>query len=589
MDTGRIWSRLRKALSSPGSYLNRISFWISLLSVLIALHDLGFDPYASIRNHLNLVYLVTLAGGSASLVVRYLSGKTSSRPVVWFFDAALFFFLSLLLIQQLWGGPTGVFKDLAWVYAAIFLVFIREFSALNVGFYQRFFNPAQLFIASFLGLVLTGAFLLLLPRSTHAGISFIDALFTSTSAVCVTGLVVVDTGSYFTRMGQIIILILIQAGGIGIMTFTSYFSYFFRGSASYENQLMLKDMTNAEKMGEVFESLKKIILLTFAIEAFGAGFIFLSLDGQLFSSTSEQVFFSIFHTISAFCNAGFSTLPNSLYESPFRFNYPLHLVIAVLFIIGGIGFPICFNLFRYLKHVFLRVVLKRQINRMPWIVHINSRIVFITTGILLLSGTALFYLFEYQNTLAEHQGIGKIVTAFFGAATPRTAGFNTVDTSALHLSTLMVIFLFMWVGASPGSTGGGIKTTAFALATLNFLSLAKGKDRMEIFRREVSEISVRRAFAVISLSLIVIGVSVFLLAVFDTEKDLLHIAFESFSAYSTVGLSLGITGTLSVKSKLVIIVTMFIGRVSMLTLLAAFLRKIQYLKYRYPSEDILIT
>lgn len=580
------WSRT--ALKKAGEKINRVSFWLSFLAILSVVYDFGFNHSAFLQRGLHWIYLLTCVGGIVFLASKYILERRPPRLVARAFDTILFLFLALLLIHNFGWGHIPLLHDAPWIYIAVFLVFIREFSALELDVYQTYLNPAQLFIASFFAIIIIGALLLILPKATYSGISFIDALFTSTSAVCVTGLIVVDTGSYFTLLGQSIILFLIQAGGIGIMTFTSYFSYFFRGSSSYENQLLLKDLTNAEKMGDVFDTLKKIILLTFLIEAVGAALIFYSLDAQLIDSLSERIFFSVFHAVSAFCNAGFSTLTNSLYEPGFRFNYPLHLVIATLFIIGGIGFPIAFNFFKYLRHVFLHRLLKREFYYVPWIININSRLVLITTAILLLSGTLLFYLFEYNNTLTEHRGAGKIVAAFFGAATPRTAGFNSVDTSALKLSTLMVIFLLMWIGASPGSTGGGIKTTAFAIGTLNFFNIAQGKDRLEVFRREVSDMSVRRAFAVISLSLIVIGLSVFFIAVFDPEQHLLSIAFESFSAYSTVGLSLGITAGLSAGSKAVIIVTMFIGRVGMLTILAAFLRKMKHFKYRYPSEDILI-
>lgn len=576
------------ALKKVGEKINRVSFWLSFLAILSVVYDFGFNHSAFLQRGLHWVYLLACTAGVVSLISKYLLEQRFPRLVARVFDTIFFLFLALLLIHDFGWGHIPSLHDAPWIYVAVFLVFIREFSMLDLDVYQTFLNPAQLFIASFFAIVIIGAILLILPKATYSGISFVDALFTSTSAVCVTGLIVVDTGSYFTLFGQSIILFLIQAGGIGIMTFTSYFSYFFRGSSSYENQLLLKDLTNAEKMGDVFDTLKKIILLTFLIEAAGAGLIFFSLDAGLITSVSERIFFSVFHAVSAFCNAGFSTLPNSLYEPGFQFNYPLHLVIAILFIIGGIGFPIAFNFFKYIRYIFIHRLLRRELYYVPWIININSRLVLTTTVILLLSGTLLFYLFEYDNTLAEHRGIGKIVTAFFGAATPRTAGFNSVDTSALKLSTLMVVFLLMWIGASPGSTGGGIKTTTFAIGTLNFLSIARGKDRLEVFRREVSEISVRRAFAIISLSLIVIGLSAFFIAIFDPEQHLLSIAFESFSAYSTVGLSLGITADLSVESKTVVILTMFIGRVGMLTILAAFLRKMKHFKYRYPSEDILI-
>jgi Trk-type K+ transport system membrane component len=199
-----------------------------------------------------------------------------------------------------------------------------------------------------------------------------------------------------------------------------------------------------------------------------------------------------------------------------------------------------------------------------------------------------FYFLEYNNTLAEHNSFGKIVTALFGATTPRTAGFNTVDTAAMAFPTLMMVMLLMWIGASPQSTGGGIKTSTFAIALLNILSLARGKSRIEIFRREIADVSVRRAFAIIFLSFVVIALAITLISIFDPGKKLVDIAFECFSAYGTVGLSLGITGDLSSASKFVIIVVMFVGRVSTLSLFIALFRKLKHENYSYPKEEIII-
>jgi len=426
------------------------------------------------------------------------------------------------------------------------------------------------------------------PNATVSGITFIDALFTSTSAVCVTGLSSVDTGTFFTPFGQITIMILIQLGGLGIMTFTSYFSYFFTGESSYENQLLIQEMTNSDKITEVFGTLKKVILLTFTIEFIGAILIFSSLNPSVIPGFTDRVFFSAFHVISSFCNAGFSTLTNNLYDIGYRFNYPLHIIIAFLIIIGGIGFPILFNFFKYARHFFKnRLFMKKHIH-IPWIININTRIVVITTIILLVLGTGLFYVFEYDNTLAEHNGFGKIVTAFFGAVTPRTAGFNTVDSSMLQMPTILLIYFLMWVGASPASTGGGIKTSTLAISILNSFAIARGKDRIDIYGREVSGTTVRRAYSQIFLSLIAIGVSVFLVTWFDKELSLRSVIFECISAFGTVGLSLGITAKLCSASKLVIIITMFVGRISMLTLLAAIFKQVKFIKYSYPSEDILI-
>jgi len=476
-----------------------------------------------------------------------------------------------------------------WVKVAVLLTFVREFSEVRLNYKRTVLNPAQLFVISFLGIIFIGGLLLMLPNATYNGISPVDAFFTSTSAVCVTGLIVVDTATYFTESGQLIIMFLIQAGGLGILTFASYFSYFFKGGASYENQLALSDMTSSKKLGDVFSTLKYIILITFSIELLAGILIYTSLDETLFDSQYDQFFFSVFHAVSAFCNAGFSTLSNSVYEEGFRFNYYLQLVIVFTFIIGGLGFPIVANLLEYIKYRALKFLnfSKDRIYR-PWVLNLNSRITLITTFSLTIVAFVLFYFLEYGNTLSEHSEFGKIVTAFFGAATPRTAGFNSVDTAALSFPTLMLVFLLMWIGASPASTGGGIKTSTFAVATLNILSLAKGKSKIEVFRREIADISVRRAFAIISLSLIVIGFGIMFISIFDKEKSLMSIAFECFSAYSTVGLSLGITGDLSNISKVVIMVVMFVGRVSMLSIIIAVFKKVRQKNYRYPSEEITI-
>jgi Trk-type K+ transport system membrane component len=376
------------------------------------------------------------------------------------------------------------------------------------------------------------------------------------------------------------------------MTFASFFSYFFKGVSSYKNQLMLSDMTNSEKIAEVFSVIKKIIVITFSIEAIGGILIFRSLSTTLIPSLNDRIFFSIFHTVSGFCNAGFSTLTNNLYEVGYRFNYPLHIVIAFLIILGGIGFPILFNFIKYIQHLFKNRIKifesKQSAIHLPWVININTKLVAITTTLLIVFGSLFFYVLEYNHSLANQSVFGKIVGAFFGAVTPRTAGFNTINMASLQAPTILLIIFLMWVGASPASTGGGIKTSTFAIATLNIFSIAKRKNKTEIFHREIAEISIKRAFSVISLSLIVIGFSVFLITIFDGDKNIMSIAFESFSAFSTVGLSLGITSSLSDTSKIILVITMFIGRVGMLTLLISFLKKVAHTKYSHPTEEILI-
>lgn len=574
--------------------LYRAALWTSILGVIGFISDFGFSQSNFEQQLLEGFYFVVLAVGIVSTFARYFEDFSLIKRKVFVFDLLSICFTIWIYYQYLFVGVPFetdlLLENPIWVRIAVLLTFIREVSVTRFNYRRAELNPAQLFVASFLFIILMGAFLLMLPNASYEGLSFIDALFTSTSAVCVTGLVVVDTGSYFTPFGQIIIMALIQVGGLGILTFASYFSYFFKGGATYENQLALSDMTSSKTLGEVFSTLKYIILITLSIELFSGLLIYSSLGAVSFPSHYDKVFFSVFHSISAFCNAGFSTLSNSLYEEGFKYNYILQLIVILTFVLGGLGFAIVANIINYIKYQLRKLLSfgKSKVGYRPWVLNINSRITLITTLSISAIAFVAFFALEYNNTLAEHHGFGKVVTALFGATTPRTAGFNTIDTASMLFPTTMMVFLLMWIGASPASTGGGIKTSTFAIATLNLLSLAKGKTRIEIFRREIADISVRRAFATISLSLIVIGTGIILISAFDSEKDLMNIAFECFSAYSTVGLSLGITSDLSSMSKLTIIVIMFVGRVSMLTIIIAVFKKIKHKNYRYPTEEITI-
>lgn len=574
--------------------LNRTAFLFSVLGIFAFIVDFGFNQNNFYQEVLDGFYFLVLGFGLISTGARYLQKRPLPKRKVYLVDLFSVLFTCWVFYLYLFVGvpfeTDYLLENPIWVQLAVILTFVREASEVRLNYKRTLLNPAQLFVGSFILIILFGTLLLMTPRATYEGISFIDALFTATSAVCVTGLIVVDTGTYFTDFGQVILLFLIQVGGLGILTFASYFSYFFKGGSTYENQLALSDLTNSKKVGEVFGTLKSILYITFGIEGVAAVLIYFSLDPSLFESHAKQVFFAVFHSVSAFCNAGFSTLPNSLFETGFRFNYILQLIVIFTFVFGGLGFPIVNNLITYLRYKIRALLLPdgRKSIHLPWLININSRITLITTLSITAVAFVVFYLLEYNNTLAEHQGLGKVVTALFGAATPRTAGFNSINTADLLFPTTMVVFLLMWIGASPASTGGGIKTSTFAIATLNILSLAQGKNKIEVYRREIADISVRRAFATISLSLIVIGFGIVLVTAFDPEKSLLDIGFECFSAFSTVGLSLGITADLSEYSKVVITGIMFVGRVSMLSVLIAFFKKVPFKNYKYPQEEIVI-
>jgi potassium uptake TrkH family protein len=583
-------------------FLDAIGILAALAGFIVFLIHIGFahnlDQDIVIHHLYNIILWVIVLSGIAGLIVKKWRGREIKFRI-----AELVIIPVLFLILDARTDFSGIIWENEWLYnflrqnLAVYIVLILslmvEVSTSTLRLSSRNTNPALLFVFSFLFIILFGTGLLLLPKATYTGIGITDAFFTSTSAVCVTGLIVVNTDTFFTPLGKIFIIILIQIGGLGIMTFTSFFGYFFKGTVSYGNQFLLKELINEEKLGEIFTTLMKIITITFAIEAIGAAIIYLTLDKSLFLQKDISLLgFSVFHSISAFCNAGFSTLSEGLYQPGFRYNYRLHYIISILIIMGGLGFPVVFNYYRLLRH-YLRNIYRKITGRGSYIyktkiINVNTRLILITTMLLLVAGFVFFMFSEYNHSLKGLSLEGKIVGAFFGSVTSRTAGFNTIDMSMLApLSILFYLFL-MWVGASPASTGGGIKTTTFAVAILNFTNLAKGKGRIEVFGREIASESVRRAFAVIFLSFVVIGTAVLLLVLTDGHLELTKIIFEVVSAFGTVGLSLGITAQLSVAGKWVIIVTMFLGRVGTLTILVGIFRKMRNFQYHYPKENIMI-
>ncbi|MDM1398250.1 ATPase [Myroides odoratimimus] len=584
-----------KIIKQTTFILKRLPFWVSFIALFLMIYDLGFNTLNDYHYHLNIFYNICLSIGMLAIARRYFNKDNHETLGVKIFDCfSIVLFLILIIARWQPEHTIRFFDSNAVISFGLFLMLVREFSVLQLNLKQTRMNPAQLFVVSFLLIIFIGAFMLSFPKATNTpgSMRYIDALFTATSAVCVTGLSTVDIGAQFTIFGKTVMIFLMECGGLGIMTLASYFSFFFRGKASYGNQLVLKDMSYIDKLGDVFATLKRIIIISGIIQFIGMIAIFISIRHQHFESLFDRVFFSIFHAVSAFCNAGFSTLPENLYTFEYRFNYPLHLIIAGLFIMGGLGFPIVFNVYKYVKHLIINKLLpfsmKEAKIHIPRVINLSTRIILITTAVLILGGTAVVYISEYNNTLAEHSGFGKLVTAFFTATSPRTAGFATVDNNLFTTSTFLVVILLMWIGASPVSTGGGIKTSTFAIAVLNIWALIKGRSRIEVYRREVDQLSVQRAFAIIFLSLFVIGIAIFALSFFEPKTDLLRLAYEAFSAYSTSGLSTGITAQLTDPSKVTLIMLMFIGRVSMLTILIAISKKEKLTNYRYPTEEILI-
>jgi Trk-type K+ transport system membrane component len=472
--------------------------------------------------------------------------------------------------------------------AGLIFYFIIRLMILVRYVYEVYYNPAIVFVGSFFAIIILGSFLLMLPNATTNGISFTDALFTSTSAVCVTGLIVLDTANDFTTIGQTIIISLIQIGGLGILTFTSFFAFFFRGSSSFKEGLNVRDFIAQDTLKDVLKTALNVVIFTVSVELIGALFIYSSIIDN--TAIQDKVFFSVFHAISAFCNAGFSTLSAGLSESYLQFNYYLQWVVIIMVVFGGLGYNIIFNFYQYIKIYVIEFFDRKRIHKQVSIMTLNSKIVLYTTGALLVGGFVFLWMSEYYNTMNYHSTLfGKITSTAFNAVTPRTAGFNTLDLTEFTVPTLLFIIFLMWIGASPASTGGGIKTSTFALATLNIFAIARGKSRIQLLGRRISSESTSRAFAILCISLIVIGFAILLLLIFEPKgTDLLSVVFECFSAYSTVGLSLNFTSTLTEPSKYVLIATMFIGRIGMLNLMIGLLRQINHQFYEYPKENILI-
>lgn len=515
------------------------------------------------------------------------------------YKSDLFIFLSIGLLL-IFLFTLNVDRNVVWLnnqyfYSLLILgLFVFEFSRFDIRNIALVLNPAQLFMASFGFLILAGTALLKLPNATTAPITLVDALFTATSAICVTGLIVVDTATQFTALGKSIILLLIQIGGIGIMTITSFFGFFFKGgSSSFSERFVLSDFFSEDNVSEIRKTLAKVIFITLMFEAVGAAFLYFNLDTAHFTSISGRIKFSVFHAISAFCNAGFSTLTDNMNDYRIRDTYSILYVISFLIILGGIGFPILLNLYTFIKYKFLSILSTLRFGRkkdfIPMMININSRLVIYTTGFLLIVGTVFFFLFEKDNTLKGLDFPGKIAHAFFGSVTPRTAGFNSVVMEHLSVAAATLTIFLMWVGASPVSTGGGIKTSTFAIAILNALRIARMKSHIEFHKREFHERSVDRAFAIIILSIVILGCSSLIMYLIEPDKGALKILFECVSAFGTVGLSMGITPLLTDLSKLLLVLLMYMGRMGILTLLFALFTSTKTSVYRYPKENIVIT
>lgn len=466
-------------------------------------------------------------------------------------------------------------------FILLFIVFIKSLR-YNYLLSKIKIHPGGIITLSFAFIIIVGSILLMLPKATPDTVHFkyIDALFTSTSAVCVTGLTSVDTATSFTFLGKLIILFLIQVGGLGVMTLTTFFAAFLAGGISFKVRLMMKDLLSQESISEVANLLMKIALFTFVIEIIGALILYISLGGNFLFPDWNLIWISIFHSVSAFCNAGFSLFSDNLMNPLTYHNYLFTTTIMILIIFGGIGFTV-------LSNIVSLNPFSKQYKRIRYKLRLHTKLVLITTCLLILTGAFLIFITELYSG-ANYNIFESLYQSLFLSVTSRTAGFNIFPTEKLLAPTMFIIIILMWIGASPGSTGGGIKTSTISIAFLTFIKLIRGKERLELFNRQISEEIIKKSFIIIFASIIVLAIGVFFLLLFEPDKNSLDLIFEVTSALGTVGLSRGITSYLGDGGKTVIILTMFIGRIGALTFFMAFFRQQQESKYTLPYENIMI-
>lgn len=448
-------------------------------------------------------------------------------------------------------------------------------------------QPPQVIVLSFLAVIALGTLLLSLPVSTAAGndARLIDSVFTATSAVCVTGLVVQDTGAFFSSFGRIVILCLIQAGGLGIMTFSTMFAILLGRRLSISDNIIIKSALSHNRIEGLSRLVLYIILFTFTVEIIGAALLYMRWS-QVFSwgslVTAER---AVFHSVSAFCNAGFSLFSFTAFKAFSKDLFTIS-VFSLLIIIGGLGFVVLMDI---PKLKFWRKDRRLIFSR----ISLQTKIVLLVSFFLIIAGALAVCVFE-NNFALRGMGIKeKILSCTFTSITSRTAGFNVLDTASLRPVTLFMLIMLMFVGASPGSTGGGIKTVTFGIIIASFYSMFRNRDRITIFKKTIPKETYRRAAVIAFLALGVVVLSTFLLSATESvpahsSHYFLSMLFESTSAFGTVGLSTGITPNLTDWGKIIIILTMLIGRVGPLTLALAIAMRSEKIEYRYPEEKLMV-
>ncbi len=556
----------RKALKHIEIVAYLLALWSFLVLFLEPIIDY-FLNYGAVEKFTALANILLLL--LTILNRAFISEEKGNRTII-IVDVAMLILGSVLMIYQ--AKFVIFFLLIRQTYFILQFIIFRAFEGKLYKLLTS--NPPVTLMLSFALVISIGTVLLMLPASSvqNQVTPFVDALFTSTSATCVTGLVVLDTGSYYSFLGQLIILMLIQIGGLGIMTVSTAFALILGQRLNLKLENVMHQMVGGTQTIDIFRLLKNIVIVTAIIESMGALLLYIKFS-QLY--TPIQAFYtSVFHSVSAFCNAGFSLYSNSMVN--YADSVLINFTITLLILLGGIGFTVLIDLNRYL-------FFKEKVKKLS----LHTKLVLVTSAVLLLIGFAAFYIAEYRGTMAGFSIHRRLLGSWFQSVTTRTAGFNTIDISGLSKASVLIAVVLMFIGASPGSTGGGIKTTTFTVLVLTITAILKGKRDLSVFNRKIPQSNYREATSLIMLTGTIIFVIVFLLMLvepFAFEK----ILFEAVSAFGTVGLSMGITADLSRIGKLLITLLMYVGRIGPLTMIYALAIRKQYLNIDYAEEKIAI-
>lgn len=582
--------------------LNTFAGIASVVSIVVLVMYVGYNLTTSdsrlIRRILRGIQILFGTHILFHLVFFFRTTLSESRAIKWVVDIGIFMSLIFWIFPEI---------ERPWFPTLNHILFGNIFFFIAVGAYSivdisyaisripgRRTNPTLLMASSFLAFIVMGSFLLMLPRCTYHGISYIDSLFISSSAVSITGLTSVDVPSTFTPLGIMVLSLLIQLGGLGIITFTSFFAMFFTGSTSIYNQLLLKDVVYSKSMNSLVPTLLYVLGFTLTIEALGAACVYLTIPDALDLNIKDKLIFSAFHATSSFCNAGFSCLPGGMSNPVFlHSDQSIYIVTSVLIFAGAVGFPILVNFKEILKSYIqkgINAALKTRKHMVP--VHIydlNTKIVLCTTLSVLAVGIVSFFFLEYDNSLRGMSLYEKSVQSVFNALVPRSAGFASVDPSTFLNITLLLIIIQMMIGGASQSMAGGIKVNTLGTAVLNLRSVLFGHNRATAFHRTISQASVRRANAVILISTLTLVFYLVLIMFLEPGLPTKSVIFEVVSALFTVGSSLGITGMLGDASKVVLCTAMFLGRVGILSLIAGMTTSRRDASDHYPEDSIIIS